>query len=158
MIEPPIAFYAKAPNKLMLFDNGVCELLSEAQESYFDHYEEYLIEKLTDSDNSCVQQEMKEHLQHYYEFIYALGLQSKLDHHNVINESEPSNIYQRVKAECDSKSSKPKDIRCEVQNVVKANCVTYMLELNKKMMEFVNMDEEFKAKAIAILQGNSSNE
>lgn len=145
----------------MLLDRGEDYIVNKIQLSYLDSYEAYLIRKMFSNDqNSCfIRQQTKEHIQNYYKFISCFNcepyVKNKSD--NVLLgeefysetydiEEELLHIYNNVQKHLRLYESNK--IRREVIDIIKRNTKKSIVELNRKMMELFNMDEDFKTKVL----------
>lgn len=156
--------YDKTPNKLSIYDdgvweshefeNGVTQLVEKIKLSYLDNYEEFLLDKLDTDDFPRERQRAKEMLEEYYKFIVSFDLRP------LILESQRSKIIELnaryynmyVKVKNNIKLSHAKELKRSVLQMVKANCSASVLELNKKMMDIICTDEEFKNIVLQRLQ------
>ena len=150
---------------------GIRTLLGKIQEVYLDVYECYLIRKIEIS--SLCQQEkavIREKLLEYYKFIGCFEIEpfakdknnteilynmddarydSYLEHtdDNTDISLRYNNSYIKVRGE--TKIYELNKIKKNVLDIVKKNCLKNLDELNKKMVEMFNMDEEFKQNVLA---------
>ena len=148
--------YDKTPNKLSIFDegdwetyafeHGVVQLLHKIKTTYLDNYEEFLLDKLSMDDYPRERQKAKELLQEYYNFIVSFDLRPLIVEcktTKIIDYNEQYyKIYDKVKNNI--KLSHAKELKRNVYQMVKNNCSASMLELNKRMMDIICTDEEFK--------------
>ena len=145
---------------------GIRTLLMKIQEFYFNVYECYLIRKI-ELSTLCHQEKaiLKDKLTDYYRFIGCFDIdpfvkdkndteilyneedtryESGIDH-NDDNTDLPErfvNLYAKVRGE--TKISELNKTKKNVLDIVKKNCLKNVDELNKKMVDLFNMDEEFK--------------
>jgi len=158
--------YDKAPNKLSIFDDGawetyafehgVTQLIDKIKTIYLDNYEEFLLDKMSIDVYPRERQKAKELLQEYYNFIVSFDLrplivESQRDKIMDYNDRY-YNLYNKVKNNI--KLSHAKELRRNVYQMVKSNCSASMLELNKRMMDIICTDEEFKKTVLQRLQVN----
>jgi hypothetical protein len=148
--------YDKTPNKLSIFDegdwetyafeHGVIRLLDKIKTTYLDNYEEFLLDKLSIDDYPRERQKAKELLQEYYNFIVSFDLRPLIvecKRDKIIEYNEQYyKVYDKVKNNI--KLSHAKELKKNVYQMVKNNCSASMLELNKRMMDIICTDEEFK--------------
>lgn len=166
-------FYDEIPNKLKIFtcgqwssslmDVGVQEIILKLQECYLDHYECYLIRKIRNPElphaMRCV---MRERLEEYYHFISCFDIwpfvkgrtdqeimgQECADGDEVYSmEEEYMPVYKGVKNRVLQKEVR--NVKKEVQTIIKRNSKASILDLNKKMMEMIQMDDDFKKDVIS---------
>lgn len=138
-----------------LFDNGVKELIEKIQEIYLDYYEEYLLKQYVSGsmfDKQCI----KEALKDYYEFLECFDVEPRIctspdEWIQELLDGDIGKLHRKVKDEL--KASKLKSVRKSVFNVIKTNCTASVIELNKKMMELIKVDDTFRDKIVAELQG-----
>lgn len=157
-------YYDEVPNKLKLFsggtwktsllDIGVREMIEMIKGCYLDAYEAYLLRKLYNTQTSCFSKvQAKERLEEYYKFIacfnvtpsiegkYDVDIIESLDDSVCISERFMK-VYKQIKdnitmAEC-SKTRK-----C-VYDIIKRNTKTNIVDLNKMIMDMLQIDTEFK--------------
>jgi hypothetical protein len=138
-----------------LFETGVKELIEKIQEVYLDYYEEYLLKQYSVGsvfDRQCI----KEALNEYYEFLECFDVEPRLTSSpeewvQELCDGDVGRIHSKVKDEL--KASKLKEVKKIVFNVIKKNCTASALELNKKIVDLIKMDEMFKNRVLAELQG-----
>jgi hypothetical protein len=159
--------YDKTPNKLSIFDegswetyafeHGVVQLLDKIKTNYLDNYEEFLLDKLSMDYHPRERQKAKELLEEYYNFIVSFDLRPLIveSHRDKIIEYNEQyyNLYNKVKNNI--KLSHAKELKRSVYQMVRNNCSASMLELNKKMMDIICTDEDFKKTVLQRLQGAS---
>lgn len=138
-----------------LFESGVKDLIEKIQEVYLDYYEEYLLRQFTNA-NVFERQCIKEALKEYYEFIECFDVEARLTSSpeqwvQDLCDGEVGSLHRKVKDEL--KASKLKEVKKTVFNVIKKNCTASVLELNKKIVDLIKMDELFKNKILSELQG-----
>lgn len=156
----------------MLLEAGVKDMIEKIQTCYLDHYECYLLRKIYDNDNPVLKrQQMREHLLEYYKFIAAFGItpyvkgtcNNKIlytasdERHHLRPEDGDYEAYS-IEEEWYKKYTEIRDkialseankIKKEVQTIIKKNTKAGVLDLNKRMMEIMQMDECFKTEVIA---------
>ena len=157
-------------NDLILI-TGITTLLTRLQECYLNPYECYLIRKIEVS-SLCHQDKalIKNQLIDYYKFIGCFEIEpfakdknnteilynmddarydSYLEHtdDNTDISLRYNNSYIKVRGE--TKIYELNKIKKNVLDIVKKNCLKNLDELNKKMVEMFNMDEEFKQNVLA---------
>ena len=158
--------YDKVPNKLSIFDDGtwetyafehgVTQVLEKIKTSYLDNYEEFLLDKMSMDDYPRERQKAKELLQEYYNFIVSFDLRPLIvesQREKIMEYNDKYyNLYNKVKNNI--KLSHAKELKRNVNQMVKNNCYASMLELNKRMMDIICTDEEFKKTVLQRLQNN----
>lgn len=150
------SFYKYGKWQSILHDAGVKEIIENIQKCYLDSYECYLIKKhIAPSSSHMLRQQVREHLEEYYKFLgcfnmepyvkdktdaLILGLVINQDSYNIQEEwMQVFRNLQKLVSIYDSNK-----VQKEVANIAKNNTKKNIVELNKKMMEVFNMDEEFK--------------
>lgn len=140
-----------------LFKYGVKELIEKIQEVYLDYYEEHLLRQYAQASGfhkQCVIEALKE----YYEFLECFDVAPRLTESDEewiqdLNDESVGKMLRSVRE--DLKASKLKDVKKLVYDVIKKNCTANALDLNNKMMDLIKMDEGFKTKVLAKLQGGT---
>lgn len=154
----------------MLLEAGIRDMIEKIKVCYLDHYECYLLRKIYDDANSPLhKQQMKEHLLEYYKFIACFNIQPFVigSSNNMIlypssdsrHHASPENDFSAysIEEEWQKRYNSIKDrialgeankIKREVQLIIKKNTKASLLELNKRMMEIIQMDESFKKEII----------
>lgn len=139
-----------------MFEPGVKELIEKIQEVYLDYYEEYLLRQYTTVASVFDKQCIKEALKEYYEFLECFDVEPRLttspeEWVQDLCDGDIGRMHTLVKD--DLKASKLKEVKKTVFNVIKKNCTASVLELNKKIVDLIKMDEMFKNRVLAELQG-----
>lgn len=163
--------YDEVPNKIKVFtcgewrssllDAGVQEMIFKIKGCYLDFYECYLLRKYYDPALGQQQRShIKELIEDYYKFISCFDIlpfaKDKNDNEILYRADDPRHhqeheftieeqwypCYKRIKAAL--MMSEVKSVKKEVADIVKKNTRSNVIELNKKMMEVIQMDEEFK--------------
>lgn len=156
--------------RTVLFDTGISEIIERIKEYYLDVYEQYLLRLYYDSSTVPSKKEyIREQMQEYYKFIacyelnpYVYNLSdnyilrqlkstlTKEDDSYEISEKWYT-TYKDVKAKL--QGIYVNRIKKDVSNIVKRNAKSNVLELNKKVMELIRMDEDFKKDVLADVIG-----
>lgn len=151
--------------KTHLIDSGLKEIIETIQCCYLDSYECYLIKKLkcnsTDYHQRAV---LREHLEEYYKFLACfntmpfiyqkddkqlqeIDIDTEIDNnrhtvslYNIEDEFMP--IYFKMKE--DIVTTEANKMKREVKDIIKKNTKSNVIDLNKKMVELFQMDEQFK--------------
>ena len=142
--------------RTFLFETGIAEIITRIKECYLDVYERYLLKLWHDPSSSLPKKAyIKEHVEEYYRFIacYSLNpfVQEQSDQ-EIIGDDKPIKrydvcekwypIYKDIKENLNV--AYISRIKRDVANIVKRNAKANVLELNKKVMELIRMDEDFK--------------
>lgn len=123
---------------------GVNEIMRKIQLGYLDYYEEYLLRKLIKSDG-YMSQVVLERLGDYYKFIVCFDLEPSLKH--IVYSDNPKTesaykLYKNTKNEwCKNENCK---VRNSVTDIITKNCKASIIDLNKTIMELIQVDETFK--------------
>lgn len=150
-----------------LLDAGIQDVVSKIQNCYLDYYECYLLRKCYDRDlSSPHKSHVRELVEDYYKFIACFDILPYVknktnneilypadDHrHHTTSSTCPEELYtieeqwypcyKRIKAAL--MMSEVRHIKREVADIVKKNTKANIIELNKRMMEVIQVDEEFK--------------
>lgn len=148
-------------------DLGVDEILEKTKTNFFDYYECYLLRKLVDTERPFPERsQVREYLQEYYTFIASFNIdpfvRSKNNHrilynvdddrhfedvdardisaHSIADEYYP--FYKGIKEELS-----PTDVmhmKRDVEHIITKNCKASLIELNKRMIELMQLNGEFK--------------
>jgi hypothetical protein len=161
--------YDKTPNKLSIygdgewdtcvFEQGVKKLIDKVREGFLDDYELLLLNKLDTDPFARERQRAKEHLQEYYRFLESFETNPIiLEYNRLVGEKQDIvhdfnekyyGMYDNIKK--NMKLAKAKELRKDVYNMIKNNCNASVNDLNKKMMDIICTDEEFKSKVMQTL-------
>lgn len=163
--------YDEVPNKIKVFtcgewrssllDAGIQEMVAKIKGCYLDFYECYLLRKFYDVGSAPqTKAHIKELIEDYYRFIGCFDIlpyvKGKCDNEVLYRADDPRYhargdydieehwypCYKRIKAVL--MMSEVKNVKKEVADIVKKNTKANVIELNRKMMEVIQMDEEFK--------------
>ena len=127
-----------------MLESGVDEILLKIQSGYLDYYEEYLLRKCHDA-NTYTMQLIKERLEDYYKFLVCFDLDPCVKDIKYLEDSKTEviyNLYRRLKNEL-RKADETK-VRREVTRIIRRNCKANIIELNKKIMDLIQVDERCK--------------
>lgn len=155
--------YDKTPDKLWMYDDGdwenyafehgVNELIEKVQSTYLNKYEELLLDKYDHDKNFQERKRAEERLKEYYEFLVAFEIKPLLvtcERKDILDyNSKYYSIYDKVLNKITF--SHAKQIQKSVYHMVKTNCNTSIGELNRKMMDIICTDEDFKTKVLQML-------
>lgn len=156
----------------LLLDSGIKEMVETIQKCYLDTYECYLIRKMKQDSISLFNKNvMYEHLMEYYKFLSCFDVTPFVDnkndyqilynfddekHHTQVDPSdynkfsiqdEYKSLYISLKNK--NTSTDVNKTRRDVKDIVKRNTKSNIIELNKKMVELFQMDEQFKSMLIS---------
>lgn len=162
--------YDEVLNKLKLFccgewrhvlmEAGIKEIIEKIQVCYLDHYECFLIRRYNNESTGWQYKvQVKEHIEDYYKFLAIFGITPFIyekSNNEITGSDKDDNMhsieeewYPRYVAIKDRMStSEINRVKKEVYNIVKRNAKASVLDLNKKMMDIIQMDEEFKKSII----------
>lgn len=159
-----------------LLDKGVICMIDNIKTYYLDTYEVYIIRKIHSDDIllSCqMKNELKERLIEYYRFIVCFGLNTFLYDKNdtqilyntndnryslSISKHDISHfkivdtyvsLYNDVKNNL--KVIEQSKMQKKIKEIIKYNTKTNISDLNKKVIEILEMDEDFKRDLLKIL-------
>ena len=130
--------------KSKMFELGVDEIISKIQCGYLDYYEEYLLRKLKTA-NMYMNQVIKERLNGYYRFLVCFDLDPRIKDMSYLDDSRMESvydIYRQIKN--DLRKTEETRTRRDITNIIRRNCKASILDLNKKIMELIQVDEPFK--------------
>lgn len=145
----------------MLLDRGEDYIINKIQVSYLDSYEAYLIRRMFNNNEQCfLRQQAKEHILNYYKFISCFNCEPYVknksdqtllnndDHNETYDiEEELQRMYNSIQKQI--RLFESNKIRRDVVNIIKRNTKKSIVELNRKMMELFQMDEEFKKRILS---------
>ncbi len=138
----------------LLVDAGVKKIIEIIQDSYLYAYEMYLLKKIHDGKiiNEIERNKYKLSLEEYYKFMNIFDIQpycvDKTDDDIISNGSEEYTIQDKVyKLYNDMKISKSESnkLKKTVTDLIKNNSKHNIKELNKKVLNLIDINEEFKA-------------
>lgn len=157
--------YDKVNDKLVIFDDGkweshpfdsgVKELIEKIQCTYLDKYEELLLDKYDHDTNFLERKKAQERLKEYYEFLVVFEIKpllvtSKRNDILDYNSKYYRTIYEKVQDKITFTHAK--QLQKSVYSMVKTNCNSSIGELNKRMMDIICTDQDFKTKVLQMLQ------
>ena len=153
--------------RTVLFDTGITEIITRIKDYYLDVYERYLL-KLWHNPSSSLPKRayIKEHVEEYYRFIACYSLhpfvRDQSDQEILEDDEHPRNrhdicdkwysIYKEIKDNLPAVYVTR--IKRDVARIVKRNAKANVLELNKKVMELIRMDEDFKNNVLVGVLGD----
>lgn len=154
-----------------LLDVGIKDIIMKIKECYLDFYECYLIRKINSPGcNAVYKSRMTELIDEYYKFLACFDIvpfvqgknnneimyppdnpqhHAKVEFHQADMYSIEDQFMARYnKMRTMMMASDLKKIKKDVQEIIKKNTSCSIIDLNKKMMEIIQMDEEFKKQVI----------
>lgn len=129
-----------------LFDKGIIDVLNTIKQTYLDIYETYLDNKY-DASNAFERQCICERIEDYYRFLVCFNLRPECDAFHDHYKDVEENI----------KMSEVNKTRKQVYDIIKKNSRTSLIELNRKMMDIIQVDEVFKTTILEKLQKSLDN-
>ena len=164
-------YYDKNADKLKIYDGeweemltnkGVKKILEIIQSCYWDAYECYLLRKLFGDANAFNKQRCRELLVEYYKFIGCFDVEpfvKNKDNEEIIGRpcssdefsicDEVYHLY--VNTRDNIKKSEINEVKKSVLDIIRKNSDRNANELNKRIFELFNMDEEFKEHFMTIV-------
>jgi hypothetical protein len=137
-------------------ESGVVETINAMKEAYLDQYERHMIRTIEGSTNYRIKQEMREHLEEYYRFIGSFNLTPSIqgstdgmilgtlgNHRGYDLEEKYMNIYRLTTKTI--KASDAQRVKRTFKDVIKNACKKNINELNMRIIDMLQMDEQFKA-------------
>jgi hypothetical protein len=127
-----------------ILESGIDEILLKIQSGYLDYYEEYLLRKCKGA-NTYTMQVIKERLQDYYKFLVCFNLDPCVKDIKYIGDDKTDMIYKMYKElKNELKKTEETKTRRAVTCIIRRNCKANIIELNKKIMDLIQVDENFK--------------
>lgn len=157
-VSDKIKMYQSGRWNSQLFDDGIDDIVYKLKTCYLDFYESYLIRK-AHKNGAFVKQQMKELLKEYYMFIISfnldpyvkdqtdgdlLGDESMNDRHDTCEEYH--SFFIRIRE--DIKHMEVKRIRKDVGNIIRKNNKSNLVDLNSKVLDLIQADEEFRSRIL----------
>lgn len=146
------------------FDKGMNEVIEKIKVYYLDTYELYLIRKIEDSHGELpfhTKTQLRERLEDYYLFIQCFDLQPYIygrDDNSIMNNNKQNQsnnyiddyiiadkyntLFNQIKENL--KVVEMNKMRKNVKEIIKSNTKSNIVELNKKVIDLLKIDEEFK--------------
>jgi hypothetical protein len=141
----------------MLIDRGIKEILDILKEYFLDHYELFLFRRIYVIEKSeREKQRYKSHLEDYYKFIGTFDLRpiiEEKDDSEILGEDHGEKKNFRLEEKWvktynnlidNMKRYEINKIKKDIDIIVKNNSNKNLNELNKKIIELLTTDEEFK--------------
>jgi hypothetical protein len=141
----------------MLIERGIKEILEMLKEYFLDHYELFLFRRIyTIEKNQIEKQKYKGHLEDYYKFIGTFDLRPIIadkDDSEILGEDhgekgvfklEEKWIKNYTNLIDNMKRYEINKIKKDIDIIVKNNSNKNLNELNKKIIELLTTEEEFK--------------
>lgn len=141
----------------LMFDAGIDDLMSRVKGCYLDYYETYLLRRYIETPSLYKKQQMSERIQEYYKFIYCFDLEPILigqsdgevlgdDKYGMSRydlEERFAPMHRKIKET--TSHCEVTRVRKQVANIIKKNSKANVIELNMRMLELVQADDQFKA-------------
>ena len=164
-------FYDNILNKIKIFcdnewlslliDFGIVTLIDKIQYAYLNSYECYLIRKIINENNYQSKQELKEILEEYYKFLAWFDIKPYIyrknnneilfndnddKYYEVNNDYSMYDEYYKLYTNIILKINKTEQSKVKkgIENIIKKNTKSFIIELNKKFLESFQNDEEYK--------------
>ena len=165
-----IKIFCEGEWKSLLFEIGINDIIYKLQSIYLNSYECYLIRKIfNDSSNYRYAAELEDSLMDYYKFLAWFDIlpyvyeknNNKIlynnDHdlfRNMCDNFDISNIYFDKYNIILSKINKTEQnkVKRGIENIIRKNTKSFFLDLNKKLLDSFNNDNEFKQEFIKDIQ------
>lgn len=149
-----LKFYEDGVWEEILLAKGLKQIITVIQDALFDSYEFYLIRKMNNDACFRTRQEMKELLEEYYKFIgcFDVNPKSKDKSDGYILQDQDNEDFE-VSEKCWQTYNRVRDnlkkveinsLKKEVLDIIKRNSSKNIDEMNKKIVELFQMDENFK--------------
>lgn len=145
----------------LLVDAGVKKLIEIIQDSYLYAYEMYLLRKIHDGKiiNEHERNKYKISLEEYYKFMNIFDIEpycvDKTDDDIIGNGSEDFTIQDKVHKlynEMKISKSESNKLKKTVTDIIKNNSKYNIKELNKKVLNLIDINEEFKTELLKNLE------
>jgi hypothetical protein len=145
----------------LLVDAGVKKLIEIIQDSYLYAYEMYLLRKIHDGKiiNEFERNKYKISLEEYYKFMNIFDIDpycvDKTDDDIISNGSEDYTIQDKVHKlynEMKISKSESNKLKKTVTDIIKNNSKYNIKELNKKVLNLIDINEEFKTELLKNLE------
>ena len=156
--------------KSLLLEIGITDIINKLQSSYLDAYECYLIRKIiNESSNYRYVAELEDSLMDYYKFLAWFDIipyvYEKNDNKILYNNdndvyyvfSDKFDIsdmyfskYQVILAKINK--TEQNKVKRGIENIIRKNTKSFFLDLNKKLLDSFNNDNEFKQEFIKDIQ------
>lgn len=128
-----------------ILESGIDEILLKIQSGYLDYYEEYLLRKCKGA-NTYTMQVIKERLEDYYKFLVCFDLDPCVKDIKYIEDDKTEKLYKLYKdIKNELKKTEETKTRRAVTCIIRRNCKANIIELNKKIMDLIQVDEDFKS-------------
>ena len=161
-IPNKIKIYSEGIWKSYLFEAGIGDLIQRIKDCYLDKYESYMIQRYQNVTNHHTKSVIAESIEEYYRFIACFDMvpyvYDKTDGDISGTSSEDHDIeeywyskFRNIKSIL--LANDVKNVKVEIGNIVKRNTKSNILELNKKIMELIRVDDVFKEGVITEISG-----
>jgi hypothetical protein len=147
--------------KLLLIEFGIKDIIDKIQTYYLDSYECYLIRKIKNENILKTKIELQERLYEYYKFLAWFNIEPyiyKKNNNKILfnnNDSEFDkyiddfsiydeyyDIYRKIISKINK--TEQNKVKKGIENIIKKNTKSFIIELNKNILESFKNDEEFK--------------
>ena len=160
-----------------IFNIGVKEIINTIKIYFFDSYECYLCRQLYDDTISPIEKSKKrQYLSEYYKLLFCFDLypyvkgktnnkilyqptdseyhKNSSDFADYVIEEETMKIFTNIKENI--KVSEVNRLKRDIHTLIKKNTKSNIIELNKCMMDIIQMDDAFKNQIINTICANGS--
>lgn len=130
--------------KSKLLETGVDEIVSRIKDGYLDYYEDYLLRKYPASD-LYTRQRIKERLEDYYKFVVCFDLPPCIEDPTYLDDPLMEVLYESYRAiKNELRKVDERCIRRGVIRIIHRNTKANLVDLNKRIMDIIQVDEAFK--------------
>jgi hypothetical protein len=168
-------FYDNILNKIKIFcesewtslliDVGIKNIVDKIQYAYLNSYECYIIRKMIIEPNTQSKMALRELLVEYYKFLAWFDIEPyihKRNNNKILFNDNDDKYYERdndfsiydnhyhIYTNILSKINKTEQnkVKKGIENIIKKNTKSFIIELNKKMLQSFKNDEEFKNEVV----------
>lgn len=161
VISDKLKIYNEGCWKSYLMEAGISEIIHCIKDTYLDEYECYLLQKWNATTNSVTKSKVSEYITEYLQFLACNDMSPFFigkTNGNILQTSSQSydieetwyKKFSRIKDNL--KAYEVRKVRSNIANIIKRNSKVNILDLNKKIMELINVDEYFKREVLASMQ------
>lgn len=167
-ISNKIKIYQYGEWKSYIIDRAIIEIIDKIRVYYLDYYECYLIRKYQNARMNNEHKQLmiiKEYIIEYYKFLLVFDVLPYIHDKNNFEILYPTSDTQNIKKAsndiecCSIQDEFMKLFKCikdevtvttkaklkkDIENLIKNNVRSNLSKLNRNMIEFIKMDEEFK--------------
>jgi len=161
VIADKLKIYNEGCWKSYLMEAGISEIIHCIKDSYLDEYECYLLQKYHTTHNTFTKSQVAEYITEYFQFLacnditpFFIGKTngSILQTSSQSYEIEETWYKKFAKIKDNLKAYEVRKVRSNIANIIKRNSKVNILELNRKIMELINVDEFFKKEVLISMQ------